>query len=97
MPNSFDFDPRGPSNRLLFVVGACFIVVAALTAAAAVAKSKGTFEDLVRVGERIEIFGNHAGFLDGRVPARRPPMASEKRCQTARWSVKARVPRFVSA
>ena len=49
MPNSFDFDPRGPSNRLLFVVGACFIVVAALTAAAAVAKSKGTFEDLVRV------------------------------------------------
>jgi virulence factor Mce-like protein len=49
MPNSFDFDPRGPSHRLLFVVGVCFLVVAAVTAASMVAKSKGTFDNRVRI------------------------------------------------
>ena len=49
MPNSFDSDPRSPSNRLLSVVGVCFVVAAAVTAAAMVAKSKGTFDNLVRV------------------------------------------------
>lgn len=49
MPNSFDTDPRGPSKRLLLVVGVCFLVVAALTATSMVAKYQGKFDNLVRV------------------------------------------------
>jgi phospholipid/cholesterol/gamma-HCH transport system substrate-binding protein len=49
MPNSFDFDPRSPSNGRLFVFGVCFIVVATLSAMAAIAKSNGRFDDLVSV------------------------------------------------
>ncbi|QUR67749.1 MlaD family protein [Mycobacterium spongiae] len=49
MPNSFDVDPRSPSNRWLFAAGLCFIVVAAVTAALMVAKSQGRLNNLVRV------------------------------------------------
>lgn len=49
MPNSFDFDPRGPSNRRLFFLGVCFIVIAAVAAVAAIAKSNGRFDNLVPI------------------------------------------------
>jgi virulence factor Mce-like protein len=58
MPNSFDLDPRSPSNRLLVVVGVCFMVVAAVTAVLAVAKSKGTFDNLVRVDVELVNIGD---------------------------------------
>ena len=50
-----------------------------------------------RAGKRVEIVGNHAGFLDGGVPARRLPMASENCRQTARCPASARSPRLVNA
>ncbi len=49
MPNSLDTNPRGPSNRRLMITGACFIVIAAIIAATAVAKSKGVLDNLVRI------------------------------------------------
>ena len=49
MPNSFDVDPRSPSNRALLIVGMCFIVVATVVAALMVAKSKGRLDNLVQV------------------------------------------------
>ena len=49
MPNSFDYDGRGPSNRQLFVVGICFFLIAAVIVALMVAKSKGRLDRLVRV------------------------------------------------
>lgn len=58
MPNHFDVDPRSPSDRVMFVVGVCFVVVAALTAAAAIAKSEGTFDDLVRVDVELVNIGD---------------------------------------
>ncbi len=49
MPNSFDYDGRSPSNRTLFIVGACFALVAALCVVLALAKSKGDLDRIVRV------------------------------------------------
>lgn len=49
MPNSFDTDPRGSSDRKLILIGACFTVIAVLTATAMVAKSRGLLDDFVRV------------------------------------------------
>ncbi len=49
MPNSFDTDPRGSSNRRLVLIGACFAVIAVLTATAMVAKSRGLLDHFVRV------------------------------------------------
>lgn len=49
MPNSFDFDPRSPSNRRLFAIGVCFVLVSAVSAVLMVAKSKGSFDKLVKV------------------------------------------------
>ncbi len=49
MPNWFDVDPRSPGNRPLFVVGVCFMAVAVAAAVLSVAKSKGTFDNLVRI------------------------------------------------
>lgn len=49
MANSFGVEPRGPSNRRLFVLGACFIAVAVSTAVLMVAKSQGKLDDLVKV------------------------------------------------
>lgn len=49
MPNSYDFDPRSPSNRTLVLVGVCLTIAMVAGAAAMFAKSKGTFDDLVRV------------------------------------------------
>ncbi|ODR09533.1 mammalian cell entry protein [Mycolicibacillus koreensis] len=49
MPNPFDVNPRSPSLPRLIVVGTCFIVVAALASVAMVAKSKGRFDNLVRI------------------------------------------------
>lgn len=49
MPNSFDLDPRSPSNRRLFGVGVGFIVVTAVVATLMVAKSTGALDNLTRV------------------------------------------------
>lgn len=49
MPNSFDVNPRSPSDRLLVVLGLCLTVVMAGIATLMVAKSKGAFDNLVRV------------------------------------------------
>jgi virulence factor Mce-like protein len=49
MPNSFDLNGRGPSTRLLAIVGLCFMVFAATTVVAAIAKSKGDLDRIVRV------------------------------------------------
>lgn len=49
MPNPFDFNPRSPSLGRLIALGTCFAVVASLAAVGMVAKSKGRFDDLVRV------------------------------------------------
>ncbi|MEZ0367249.1 MlaD family protein [Mycobacterium sp. pUA109] len=58
MPNSFDTDPRGPSNRLLIFAGICFIVIMTITNVAAVAKSKGTLDNLVRVDAQLVNIGD---------------------------------------
>jgi phospholipid/cholesterol/gamma-HCH transport system substrate-binding protein len=49
MPNSFDLDARGPSNRRLVVVGVCFALVAAASVVLAIAKSKGDLDRIVQV------------------------------------------------
>jgi ABC-type transporter Mla subunit MlaD len=58
MPNSYDFDPRSPSNRSLVFVGVCFTAVAVLTAAAMVAKSEGTFDNFVKVDVELVNIGD---------------------------------------
>ncbi|BDB44668.1 MULTISPECIES: MCE family protein [Mycobacterium] len=58
MPNSYDFDPRSPSNRSLVFVGVCLTIVTLLIAAAMVAKSKGTFDKLVRVNIELVNIGD---------------------------------------
>lgn len=58
MPNSFESDPRGPSNRRVFVLGVCFIVVAIATATLMVAKSQGRLDRLVRVDVRLSNIGD---------------------------------------
>ncbi|OBJ69441.1 MCE family protein [Mycobacterium sp. 1274756.6] len=49
MPNPFDFNPRSPSLPRLIALGTCFVLVAVAASAAMVAKSKGSFDNLVRV------------------------------------------------
>lgn len=54
MPNSFDFDPRSPSNRALTVVGVFFAALALAFSGLMIAKSEGKLDNLVRVD--IEMF-----------------------------------------
>ncbi|MEZ0050288.1 virulence factor Mce-like protein [Mycobacterium sp. MAA66] len=49
MPNSFDFEPRSPSNRRLLVLGAILVSILCAVAVSLVAKSKGEFERVVTV------------------------------------------------
>ncbi|SEA60451.1 MULTISPECIES: MCE family protein [unclassified Mycobacterium] len=49
MPNSFDTNGHSPSNRRLFVIGTCFVAVAAVSVSLAVAKSKGDLDSVVKV------------------------------------------------
>ena len=49
MPNSFELDGRGPSDRQLLACGVVTVVVAALVTAALLAKSTGRLNDYVRV------------------------------------------------
>jgi virulence factor Mce-like protein len=49
MPNSFDTNSYSPSTRKLFVLGIGFVLIAALIAAACIAKSEGNFDRIVRV------------------------------------------------
>ena len=49
MPNSYDTDPRGSNDRKLVTLGVCFTLVALLTAAVMVAKSRGLLDEFVRV------------------------------------------------
>jgi virulence factor Mce-like protein len=49
MPNSFDFETRGPSNARLFVVGVAFLVITATTVTLLIAKSRGALDPFVRV------------------------------------------------
>lgn len=58
MPNSFDFEPRSPSNRYMFVVGVCFILVASIAAVLMVMQSKGQFKKLVRVDIELANIGD---------------------------------------
>lgn len=58
MANSFDNEPRGSTDRKLTVVGLCFAVIAALTAALMVAKSKGLLDNLVRVDIKMVNIGD---------------------------------------
>lgn len=58
MPNSFDTDPRGPSNLRVFVLGVVFIVVAVATATLMVAKSQGKLDNLVRIDIELTNIGD---------------------------------------
>ncbi|MBN9635886.1 MAG: MCE family protein [Actinobacteria bacterium] len=58
MPNSFDHDPRGSTDRKLTLIGLCFVVIAALTAALMVAKSQGLLDNLVRVEIKLMNIGD---------------------------------------
>lgn len=58
MPNSFDTDPRGPSNLRVFVLGVVFIIVAVAIATLMVAKSQGRLDNLVRVNVRLTNIGD---------------------------------------
>ncbi|MGZ6779119.1 MAG: MlaD family protein, partial [Mycobacterium sp.] len=49
MPNSFELDGRGPSDRQLFGIGIAVVVVSALLTTAMVVKSTGRLNDYVRV------------------------------------------------
>lgn len=58
MPNSFDTDPRGPSNLRVFMLGVVFIVIAVATATLMVAKSQGRLDNLVRIDVRLSNIGD---------------------------------------
>lgn len=58
MPNSFESDPRGPSNLRVFLLGCCFIVVAVATAQLMVAKSQGRLDRLVRIDIQLTNIGD---------------------------------------
>lgn len=58
MPNSFDFDGRSPSNRQLFVAGACVVLILGVIAALMVAKSKGKLSDAVHVSAELVNVGD---------------------------------------
>ncbi|KAA0077425.1 MCE family protein [Mycolicibacterium sp. P9-64] len=58
MPNSYDADPRGSSDRKLAIIGGCFATVAVLLAVLMVAKSRGLLDDFVRVDIRLVNIGD---------------------------------------
>lgn len=58
MPNSFELDGRGPSDRQLFGIGIAVVVVAALLTTAMVIKSTGKLNDYVRVIADLENVGD---------------------------------------
>ena len=49
MPNSFELDGRGPSDRPLFGIGIAVLVVSALLTTVMLVKSTGRLNDYVRV------------------------------------------------
>ncbi len=49
MPNSFELDGRGPSDRQLFGIGIAVVLVSALVTMAMLVKSTGRLDDYVRV------------------------------------------------
>lgn len=49
MPNSFELDGRGPSDRQLFAIGIAVVVVGALLTTGMLVKSTGKLDDYVRV------------------------------------------------
>ncbi|MFA4081378.1 MlaD family protein [Mycobacteroides salmoniphilum] len=58
MPNSFDYDGRSPSNRRLFVVGVCFLLLTAVVVALMIAKSEGKLDSIVRVSAALVNVGD---------------------------------------
>ncbi|MUM19448.1 MCE family protein [Mycobacterium sp. CBMA271] len=58
MPNSFDSDFRGPSNRRLFVAGVCFCAIVAGVIQLCLMKSKGRLDDIVRVSAELVNVGD---------------------------------------
>jgi ABC-type transporter Mla subunit MlaD len=82
MPNSFELDGRGPSDRQLLAIGTAVVVVAALLTVAMVVKSTGRLNDYVRVvadlvnvgdglpqKSDVKYHGVLVGMVDGVVPA----------------------------
>jgi len=82
MPNSFELDGRGPSDRQLLGIGTAVVVVAALLTVAMVIKSTGRLNDYVRVvadlvnvgdglpqKSDVKYHGVLVGMVDGVVPA----------------------------
>ena len=82
MPNSFELDGRGPSDRQLLGAGVAVLVVAALLTMGLLAKSTGRLDDqvrvvadLVNVGDGlpqksdVKYHGVLVGMVDGVVPA----------------------------
>lgn len=58
MPNSFDTYSRGPSNRRLFVVGVCFLLITAGIVAMCIMKSEGMLDRIVRVSAELVNVGD---------------------------------------
>lgn len=58
MPNSFDTDSRGPSNRRLFVAGVCFCAITAGIVQLCLMKSQGRFDETVRVSAELVNVGD---------------------------------------
>ncbi|OBH18200.1 MlaD family protein [Mycobacterium sp. E3247] len=82
MPNSFELDGRGPSDRQLFGIGIAVLVVSALVTTAMLVKSTGRLNDYVRVvadlvnvgdglpqKSDVKYHGVLVGMVDGVVPA----------------------------
>ena len=53
LPNSFDYEAGSPSNRRLFALGVCFLVLAASCVTLMIAKSKGTLDQIVKVNAEL--------------------------------------------
>jgi virulence factor Mce-like protein len=58
MPNTFDLDGRGPSNRRLIFAGLCFLLIGASVVALLITKSKGRLERIVRVSAELVDVGD---------------------------------------
>jgi ABC-type transporter Mla subunit MlaD len=58
MPNSFDLDARGPSNRQLFVAGLCVVLIGVFVVTLLIAKSKGRLDHIVRVSAELADVGD---------------------------------------
>ena len=59
MPNSFETDGRGPSDRQLLLTGAAVLVVATVVTAGLLMKSTGRLDNYVRVVADLEIGRAH--------------------------------------